>query len=90
MLLPNQLEIQNVTSAINQKYTGEYSDYQVTNLIVNISNNQVVLRCLGEHHVANAYDLGLGLGLDGRFISYDFGDSSKTSSIVTIKEAQVD
>lgn len=56
--------LQKIDIAI-QSVTNKYRnnpEYQPANITIQPIKNYISIKCLGPHHVANSYDIGLALG----------------------------
>lgn len=61
MSLPTRNEIQQTINDLNDRYS-EVADYELSNISCDVQSNKVVISCLGQYHLGNAYDLVLLLG----------------------------
>lgn len=61
MSLPTKNEIQQIINDLNNRYP-EVVDYELSNVSYDVQSDRVVISCLGQYHLGNAYDLVLSLG----------------------------
>lgn len=86
MSLPTKDEIQQTINNLNDRYS-KAVDYELSNIFSDVQSDRIIISCLGQYHLGNAYDLALSLGSED--IVADWMPDSTGHSQVILEEKEV-
>lgn len=85
MSLPTRNEIQQTINDLNDRYS-ETVDYKLSNISCNVQPDRIIISCLGQYHLGNAYDLALSLGSEDIVADWMPDDTGHSQVVLEEKE----